>query len=461
MLARFELLRSHPLRGNPPWLWTAKPELADACRARRGDPAGVPVAPEFEEQIVALERELPIVPARCGRPRGLLRLHVTHAMRGDLVGVSLRPQHVRRFQHLLNDFEIDLEADTALANIVRLVGEEKRVLELGPATGYMSRVLRDRGCAVTGIELDSGMADAARKHLDSLIVGDLEALDLAAELTGQRFDAILAADVLEHLKDPLRVLRELRPFLDDGGYLVASVPNVAHGSVRLALLEGSFPYSERGLLDFTHLRFFTRESLGVLMDSAGFVVCDVIRQPLEIDASEVPFDSDAVSAELRAALEADPDATTYQFILRAVPADDPAIGAVAERMRTLAFEAASLVRERDEMRRLAEDRERELASTVERLQEVERATAGMAAREGDLRELFVDAQNQLLAEAHAHAAQRDALEREVRELRIRLERIHSLKPFALYRSMRGLPVLRRLEARRISGVEDAIRRSAG
>jgi chromosome segregation ATPase len=148
----------------------------------------------------------------------------------------------------------------------------------------------------------------------------------------------------------------------------------------------------------------------------------------------------------------------------ALPADDPANGAVAERMRALAFGVATLARERDEMGRLADDRERELVSTVERLQEVERAMAGIAAREGDLRERFIDAQDQLiqrdqlLAEAREHA---EALEREVRELRVRLERIYSLKPFALYRSVRGLPVLRTLEARRVSRVEDAIRRSSG
>lgn len=354
------------------------------------------------------------------------------------------------------DFEIDVEADSTHANVVRLVGEGKRVLELGPSTGCMSRVLRDRGCAVTGIELDPRMAEAARKYLDRLIVGDVEALDLAAELAGQRFDVILAADVLEHLKEPLRVLRELRPFLADGGYLAASVPNVAHGSVRLALLEGSVPHSERGLLDSTHLRFFTRESLEELMDCAGFVIYDVIRQPLDIDASEVPFDSNAVPSELRSPLEA--------FIFRALPCDDPTIGAVGERIRALELEAVSLARERDEMQRLAEQRERELVSTVERMQDIERAMAGMAAREGDLRELFMDAQDQLIQRDEALTdalAQRDALEREVRELRVRLDRIRSLKPFALYRSLRGLPVLRTLEARRISGQEDTIRRAGG
>jgi len=130
--------------------------------------------------------------------------------------------------------------------------------------------------------------------------------------------------------------------------------------------------------------------------------------------------------------------------------DDPAIG-------------ASSAREVDELRRLVEKSERELASTVARLSEVELAIDGMAAREGSLRELIVDAQDQLIKREQQlieARAQRDAFEHEARELRVRLERIYSLKPFALYRSVRGLPVLRRLEARRISALEDALRRSA-
>jgi len=133
-------------------------------------------------------------------------------------------------------------------------------------------------------------------------------------------------------------------------------------------------------------------------------------------------------------------------------------------IRALELEAVSLARERDEIQRLAEHRERELVSTLERMHDVERAMAGVAAREGDLRELVVDAQDQLIQRDEAlndALAQRDALEREVRELRVRLDRIHSLKPFALYRWLRGLPVLRTLEARRISRRADAIRRSGG
>src|SRR5688500_10369431 len=143
--------------------------------------------------------------------------------------------------------------------VIRLVGTGKRVLELGCATGYVSRVLVENGCEVVGIELDAEAAKRAMEHCEFVVVGDLEVLDLAEELGDRQFDVIVAADTLEHLKNPEIVLERLHPFFAPNGYLVASIPNIAHGSVRLALLEGRFPYSQTGLLDDTHLRFYTRD----------------------------------------------------------------------------------------------------------------------------------------------------------------------------------------------------------
>src|SRR5207248_2616993 len=93
------------------------------------------------------------------------------------------------------------------------------------------------------------------------LVGDAEELDLETELGGERFDAILFADVLEHLRDPAALLKRVRPLVAENGVVIASIPNVAHASVRLALLGGSFRYREWGLLDETHLRFFTRHGV--------------------------------------------------------------------------------------------------------------------------------------------------------------------------------------------------------
>jgi SAM-dependent methyltransferase len=207
--------------------------------------------------------------------------------------------------------EVDLDSGNVHADVVNFVEEGSKVLELGPATGYMSRAFARRGCAVTGIEVDAEMAERAAEACERLIVGDLDAMDLDAELGRERFDAIVSADVIEHLKDPLGALRRLRPFLAKGGRFVISIPNVAHGSVRLALLQGRFEYRDLGLLD--------SETFERLLDDAGLVLVELRRHDLAIAESEIEFDESAVPAGLLEELEADPDALTYQFVVRAVP----------------------------------------------------------------------------------------------------------------------------------------------
>src|SRR5207302_7414230 len=110
---------------------------------------------------------------------------------------------------------------------------------------------------------------------------------------------------------PLAVLRQIKGLLRRDGYLIVSIPNVAHGSVRLALLGGAFPYGEKGLLDSTHLRFFTRESAEELFERAGFAVGYLERQEASFEASEVPYDPAGLPAGLVEALADDPDALTY------------------------------------------------------------------------------------------------------------------------------------------------------
>src|SRR5688572_10494060 len=110
-------------------------------------------------------------------------------------------------------YPINLDSDTTAAKVVRLVGEGKRVLELGCATGHMSSVLRACGCQVVGIEIDAKAAEQARSSCERVVVGDVRRLDLARELDGDRFDVIVAADVLEHVEEPVGVLRALVPYL--------------------------------------------------------------------------------------------------------------------------------------------------------------------------------------------------------------------------------------------------------
>jgi 2-polyprenyl-3-methyl-5-hydroxy-6-metoxy-1,4-benzoquinol methylase len=300
------------------------------------------------------------------------------------------------------DVEVDLaDSETSHAKMVDLVGSNKRVLDVGCSTGYLARTLSASGNRVWGVEYDAAAAAEARPHLERVVVGDLEALDLVAEFGEAAFDVVLFGDVLEHLRDPLPVLRQARPLLAPGGSVVISVPNVAHGDVRMALLLGRFRYTKLGLLDETHTRFFTRESLDVFLRDAGFVAVDVRRSRAALFTTEVGVREDEVDPAVVERLRRDPEAETYQFVLRAVRDDVLALpeelAARAERqelrLREVEAEVAGL--------RAAADRaaaERDAAA--ERAARAEREAAEAAARAAEEAERAAAAESEL-ARLHA------------------------------------------------------------
>jgi len=276
--------------------------------------------------------------------------------------------------------------------VVGLVEPGSRVLEFGCATGYMSKALRDRvGATVVGVELNAEAAQLAEEHLDRVLVGDAEELDLEAELGGERFDAILFADVLEHLRDPGALLRRVRPLVADGGVVVASIPNIAHASVRLSLLGGSFRYREQGLLDEGHLRFFTREGVQDLFESSGYLITRWLRRRLEVEETEIPVPR-SVPEEARAWATGDPEATTYQFVVSAVPADP------AAQLNAWRAELADARAELEDLRPLAAEAE-ELRAELEELQ----ALRGTAEELETLRRAHEVLQRRLVAERAAFA----------------------------------------------------------
>jgi 2-polyprenyl-3-methyl-5-hydroxy-6-metoxy-1,4-benzoquinol methylase len=396
------------------------------------------------------------------------------------------------------DFNVDLDSDNTHANVIRLVGEGHKVLELGPASGYMSEVLRERGCTIVGIELDTEMAAQAAQFCERVIVGDLDTLDLEAELGEERFDVIVAADVLEHLKDPLKALRDLRAFLNPEGHFVVSLPNVAHASVRLALLEGRFEYRDLGLLDRTHLHFFTHESIAQLFDQAELAIVEIHRQDAPIDTTEIAIDLDAVPAQIVRGLKRDPDALTYQFVIKAVPLEAPGMRELQSRLREQALSRDAAERERALAREAAERdqalareaAERELAMLVPRVHELEEALAAITGREGQVRTALIEAHDQILRrdeqieelngklekllreaeELKRLRAEREGLEEQraageqqlaaqeeqTRRLRVRLERILNSPPARIYARLGRLPPLRWVVKRRTSGYEQAV-----
>jgi O-antigen biosynthesis protein len=297
--------------------------------------------------------------------------------------------------------------------------------------------------------------------------------------------------VLEHLRDPLRALQSLSAFLRPEGYFVVSLPNVAHASVRLALLEGRFAYQELGLLDSTHLRFFTRESMEKMFDEAELAIVEMHRQELEIQASEVSFDTSVIPDTLMDVLRHDVDARTYQFIFKALPVGRAGLSHIQERMRSMARERTdlqqALERERADLQQALAVRESEHA-------ELRDALAAITAREGDIRMALIDAHDLALLRDEelrqigdrlkfeeeklkleeeklkleeekltelwrAHTEAKEiifARDREIELLRVRLERISHSLPVRAWHSVSGVPPLRWVRARRVAAYNAAL-----
>ena len=215
------------------------------------------------------------------------------------------------------------DENTSHARMLRLIGANKRVLEFGCSSGYMSRALQQHGCVVTGIELDPSAAELAKPFCERVIVADLDGDAWLAQLGDQTFDVAVFGDVLEHLKEPAEPLIVVKKLLRDDGYLVVSIPNIAHGSVRLSLLQGEFRYRKLGLLDDTHLRFFTRASVEELFKTAGYAIEVMERSTAGIFETEIAVNHEAVPSALLWRLSHDEEALTYQFVCKAVPTSRP------------------------------------------------------------------------------------------------------------------------------------------
>ena len=209
--------------------------------------------------------------------------------------------------------------------LVALVPASARdVVDVGCGAGRLGAAIKDRQvCRVVGIETAPAAAAAARPRLDRVLEGDLEDLDWP--FPPHTFDAVVCGDVLEHLRDPLAVLRRVRTWLRPGGVLVVSLPNVRHHSVVRGLLAGDWTYEPAGLLDHTHLRFYTRREVEKLLFRAGFEVPPLVPVPgpgyAEWDAAGRPGTVDVGGLRI-GGLEpaAAEEFYTYQWLAAARPA---------------------------------------------------------------------------------------------------------------------------------------------
>ena len=187
--------------------------------------------------------------------------------------------------------------NNAQHKILDQVSPDSRVLEFGAAYGYMTRYMKERlACRVYVVELDPAAAKAVSRWTEQTVTGDIENYEWLEAFQDYRFDYILFADVLEHLYDPWEVARRASALLAPDGKVIVSIPNMAHSAVVLEIISGHFTYGQTGLLDNTHIRFFTLDSILALIDGAGLsaVLLDAVcKLPeatmLKRSYSEVPF----------------------------------------------------------------------------------------------------------------------------------------------------------------------------
>lgn len=221
------------------------------------------------------------------------------------------------------EYEIDLSSDTAAAKVIRMVGHNKRVLEIGAGPGSITKVLKQKnGCRVTGVEIDSSAIAKLSQFCEAVYQYDLNKPDWALNLSKcGTFDVIVAADVFEHLYDPKSTLIALKPFFSPDGYLVISLPHVGNNAVIASMLDSDFEYLDYGLLDRTHIRFFGISNMQRFIDKSGYKILSaefVITPP---EYTELAAHWKKIPATIKAALARNQYGSIYQVVMKVAPAE--------------------------------------------------------------------------------------------------------------------------------------------
>lgn len=219
------------------------------------------------------------------------------------------------------DYDVDLSSDTAAAHVVRMVGHNKKVLELGAGPGSITKHLKNTGqCAITAVEYDGSALPWLRPYCDSVHQLDLNQRNWSTALDDNGpFDVIVAADVLEHLYSPSAVLEQMRLLLAPEGCIIVSLPHISHAAVMATMLNENFRYGDWGLLDRTHIRFFGLTNIQDLFAQAGL---KIVAREFVIRAPEMTEFVDCwtqTPVHVRNFLLQYPAGLIYQVVVKAVP----------------------------------------------------------------------------------------------------------------------------------------------
>lgn len=225
------------------------------------------------------------------------------------------------------DFRLDMKTDNSLSVILRNIKPESTVLEVGPAHGRMTKYLKEElKCSVDIMEIDEEAGQVASQWARHSRLGAREvggrsgnieqsmAFDMIKAEWSDDYDYVVYADVLEHLVNPATVLTETKKVLKKDGSVWISIPNIAYNGVIIELINDQFTYRETGLLDNTHLRFFTMNSLDKMVKKCGYKINHEHNLQNKVSLSEFKDAYTKVPPQIASFLKFRPGGEVYQMI---------------------------------------------------------------------------------------------------------------------------------------------------
>jgi len=161
--------------------------------------------------------------------------------------------------------------------LIEMTESNKKVLDIGCSSGYIAAKLKEKNCTVFGIDNNKQALETAKKYCKKVFLMDIS----KAKIIG-KYNIIILGDVIEHLPEPTHFLKRLKKNLKTDGYILISVPNIANIITRVNLFLGKFDYTDKGILDKTHLRFFTKKTLKNTIKEAGYKLVKLDSTPIPI-----------------------------------------------------------------------------------------------------------------------------------------------------------------------------------
>ena len=216
-----------------------------------------------------------------------------------------------------------MENENSVSIILKQIKPGSKVLEFGPAMGRMTKYMKEQlSCEVFIVEVDEEGYESAIQYAVNGYLGNAETNLWAQQFKDIRFDYITFADVIEHLREPEKVIMKARGLLATEGKLIISVPNIAHNSIIIDLINNKFNYRDIGLLDNTHIKFFTYYTLQDMLSKCNMIITNERATYAQPNETEFLNNYDMVSKELADKLKSKEFGDVYQYVFTSIRKED-------------------------------------------------------------------------------------------------------------------------------------------